>query len=79
VTEAIEKAGGASAGLFLYGPSTMFGQHARMPDDDTARFAFRTADQRAASRAEARLLAEAAVAAYFADRGELSGGRSGDA
>jgi hypothetical protein len=46
VTEAIEKAGGASAGFFLYGPSTMFGQHAPvMPDEDTARLALRTADQ----------------------------------
>jgi hypothetical protein len=45
VTEAIEKAGRASAGLFLYGPSTIFGQHARMPDEDTARLALRSADQ----------------------------------
>jgi hypothetical protein len=45
VTEAIEKAGRASAGLFLYGPSTIFGQHARMPDEDTARLALRTTDQ----------------------------------
>jgi hypothetical protein len=46
VTEAIEKAGRASAGLFLYGPSTIFGQHASvMPDEDTARLALRTDDQ----------------------------------
>jgi hypothetical protein len=46
VTEAIEKAGRASAGLFLYGPSTIFDQHAPiMPDEDTARLALRTADQ----------------------------------
>ena len=32
-------------GLFLYGPSTIFGQHARMHQEDTARFALRTADQ----------------------------------
>jgi hypothetical protein len=36
------------------------------------------AEGRAESRAEARLHAEAAVAAYFADLGELWGGRSGD-
>jgi hypothetical protein len=36
------------------------------------------AEGRAESRAEARLLAEAAVTAYFADLGELRGGRSGD-
>jgi hypothetical protein len=37
------------------------------------------AEGRAESRADARLHAEAAVAAYFADLGELWGGRSGDA
>jgi hypothetical protein len=37
------------------------------------------AEGRAESRADARLHAEAAVAAYFADSGELWGGRSGDA
>jgi hypothetical protein len=36
------------------------------------------AEGRAESRAEARSLAEAAVTAYFADLGELWGGRSGD-
>ena len=30
--------------LFLYGPSTIFGQHVRMPDEDI-RLALRTADQ----------------------------------
>jgi len=43
VTEAIEK---ADRGLLLYGPSTIFGQHAPvMPDEDTACLALRTADQ----------------------------------
>ena len=31
-------------GLFLYGPSTIFGQHSRMPDEDIG-LALRTADQ----------------------------------
>jgi hypothetical protein len=34
-----------SSGSRLYGPSTIFGQHACMPDEDTARLALRTADQ----------------------------------
>ena len=43
MTEAIEK---ADRGLLLYGPSTIFGQHAPvMPDEDTACLALRTADQ----------------------------------
>jgi hypothetical protein len=44
VTEAIKKARLRFVGLFLYGPSTIFDQHAPvMPDEDTARLALRTA------------------------------------